>query len=62
MTHARDDTRDGCDLDFAEQPTSNTEADLFPLFAEALDPASPKTVDEEAARWRGLFGQRAWHA
>jgi hypothetical protein len=27
-----------------------------------LDPTSDKTVDEEAARWRALFGQGNWHA
>lgn len=53
---------DGCDLDFAAMPTSNVEADLFPLFAEALAPDTDTTVDETAARWRALFGQGTWHA
>lgn len=61
MTKHRDDL-DGCDLDFDEHPTSNVEAELFPLFAEALDPAVDLTVDEVAARWRALFGQGTWHA
>jgi hypothetical protein len=56
------DMLDGCDLDFTADPTTNVEADLLPLFAEALDPTSDKTVDEEAARWRALFGQGNWHA
>lgn len=55
------DDLDGCDIDLAENPTSNAEADLFPLFAEALDPNTDVTVDETAAGWRALFGQGNWH-
>lgn len=58
MTDARPDDAelDGCDLDYAEDPTPDHELELFQLFAEALDPATEKTVDEAAAEWRELFG------
>lgn len=50
-----DDFLDGCDLDFTVDPTPDDEADLFVLFAEALDPANPKTVDEAKAEWDELL-------
>lgn len=46
-----DDTLDGCDLDFTIDPTPDDEADLFVLFAEALDPASTKSIAEAKAEW-----------
>jgi hypothetical protein len=51
-----DDLLDGCDLDFTEDPTPDGEADLFVLFAEALDPATDKTVEQAEAEWRELLG------
>lgn len=46
---------DGCDIDFAEHALPDDEQDLFVLFAEALDPTTPKTVDEAKAEWDELF-------
>jgi hypothetical protein len=51
-----DDLLDGCDLDFTVDPTPDDEADLFVLFAEALDPNNPKTVEEAKAEWDEVFG------
>jgi len=51
-----DDLLDGCDLDFTEDPTPDDESDLFVLFAEALDPATPKTLQEAEVEWKGVFG------
>jgi hypothetical protein len=50
-----DDLADGCDLDFTQEPTADDDAELFVLFAEALDPRSPKTVDGVAAEWQAVF-------
>lgn len=49
-----DDSIDGCDLDFAAAATDD-DPELLALFAEALDPASPKTVEQAAAEWQALF-------
>ena len=51
-----DDLIDGCDIDFTVDPTPDDEVELFPLFAEALDPSTPKTVEEAEADWKALFG------
>ena len=50
-----DDLADGCDLDFTLEPVADDDADMFVLFAEALDPRSPKTVEQAAAEWRAEF-------
>ena len=50
------DEVDGCDLDFAVDPTPNDEVDLVTLFAEGLDPNNPKTIEEVRAEWEELFG------
>ena len=42
-----------------EEPLSEGDGELFPLFAEALDPNNPKTVEESKADWEVLFGARA---
>jgi hypothetical protein len=55
-TEDDDDTIDGCDLDYAEDPTSDEDLPYVALFAEALDPATPKTVEEAESEWRELFG------
>lgn len=46
---------DGCDIDFTEDPLPDTDTDLFVLFAEALDPNNPKTVDEAKAEWEAVL-------
>lgn len=51
-----DDFLDGCELDFAaDGATTDEEVELLPLFAEALDPNDPKTVEQAEAEWRELF-------
>lgn len=50
-----DDLLDGCDLDFTEDPLPVDEEDLFVLFAEALDPATDKTVEQARAEWEQLL-------
>lgn len=55
MTTTDHNSVDGCDIDFTEDPTSDEDVALFPLFADALDPATPKTVDEARAEWEALF-------
>ena len=45
------------DLDHPDQHDDclpEEETDLFVLFAEALDPANPKTVEEVEAEWKAL--------
>jgi hypothetical protein len=49
-----DDTLDGCELDFAEA-ASDDDPELTALFAEALDPSNPKTVEQVAAEWQAVF-------
>lgn len=50
-----DDTVDGCDIDFKEDEQADDETvELMPLFAEAVDPDNPKTVEEAAEEWREL--------
>lgn len=52
-----DDFLDGCDIDFTLEPQADDdEVELWPLFAEALDPANPKTVEQVEQEWRELFG------
>jgi hypothetical protein len=51
MTTPDDDQLDGCDLDFAEDPTSDDAVELYPLFARALDPNDPKTVADVEREW-----------
>lgn len=54
--HEHDDEFvDGCDLDFRQDILDDAESDLFVLFADALDPATPHTVAETAAEWKALF-------
>lgn len=48
-----DDDLDGCDADFAEDALDDEETELFPLFAEALDPNSPVTVEDVEREWNG---------
>jgi hypothetical protein len=50
-----DDLLDGCDIYFESLPED--EQDLFVLFAEALDPENPKTVEEAEAEWKELFNE-----
>lgn len=50
-----DNLLDGCDADFTVDPTPDAEADLFVLFAEALDPANPKTVEQAKADWEQVL-------
>jgi len=46
-----DDSLDGCELDFAEDPTDDEAVELYPLFARALDPHDPKTIADVEAEW-----------
>lgn len=46
-----DDELDGCDLDFTQVPLEDDESDLFVLFAEALDPNSPVTIEDVEREW-----------
>jgi hypothetical protein len=39
-----------------EPPLTDEEAELLPLFADALDPDTPTTVDEMERKWREIFG------
>ncbi len=48
-----DDFLDGCDIDMSEDATDDETVSLMPLFAEALDPNSPVTVEEVATAWGG---------
>lgn len=48
------DLLDGCSLDFTEDPTDDETVELMPLFARALDPDDPATVEEVAAEWHAL--------
>lgn len=41
--------------DLSEDALTEEEQDVYALFAEALDPNNPKTVDEAAAEWRELL-------
>lgn len=53
MNHIESDELDGCELDFKEgEQTSDEEVDLMPLFAEALDPESPVTIQDVEDEWR----------
>jgi hypothetical protein len=36
-------------------PLSEEEGELFPLFAEALDPNNPKTIEEAKAEWEQVL-------
>lgn len=54
-TRMDDDFLDGCDIDMSEDNTTDEEVALFPLFAEALDPNNPKTVEEAESEWRELL-------
>jgi hypothetical protein len=56
MTEPDDAFIDGCgDLLGGADPLPDENGDLFVLFAEALDPASPKTVAEVESEWSELF-------
>lgn len=54
------DDLDACDQNWNDLPDEEVlhddELELFPLFAEALDPNSPKTVEQVKAEWEELFG------
>jgi hypothetical protein len=52
-----DDLLDGCDVDFETEALPDDEQDLFVLFAEALDPENPKTVEQAEAEWKELFNE-----
>ena len=54
-----DDFMEGCDLDFTQEVTADEESGLFVLFAEALDPGDPKSVEEAEAEWKAVFGESA---
>lgn len=55
MSDQDDEFLDGCDADFTEDALPDDEAELFVLFAEALDPNTDKTVEEARAEWQELF-------
>lgn len=42
---------DGCDIDFAEHAIPDEDQEVYPLFAEALDPNSPVTVEDVEREW-----------
>lgn len=46
---------DGCETDFTLDPLPDEESDLFVLFAEALDPNDPKTIEEAKAEWEEVL-------
>lgn len=48
MAH-NDEDLDGCDVEI--EPLAPEEEELFVLFAEALDPSSPVTVEEVERQW-----------
>ena len=48
-----DDLVDGCHLDMEDGALAEGEDDLFVLFAEALDPDSPVTVEQVKNVWGG---------
>jgi len=53
MSHIESDELDGCELDFKEGPqATDEEVELMPLFAEALDPDSPVTIQDVEDEWR----------
>jgi len=37
------------------EPLSEEEGEFFTLFAEALDPDNPKTIDQAKAEWEELL-------
>jgi hypothetical protein len=53
-----DDDLDGCDDEHGilgdQPPLPDEHAEVFPLFAEALDPNSPVTVEEVEREWRQI--------
>lgn len=42
---------DGCDLDFTVHPLTEEEQELFPLFADALDFNTSKTIADVEREW-----------
>ncbi len=50
-----DDLLDGCDVDFTEEELPEEESDLFVLFADALDPNTPSTIEQRETEWKELF-------
>lgn len=53
MSEIEDDELDGCDIDFTECEQADDETvELMPLFADALDPDTPSTIEEAAEFWR----------
>jgi hypothetical protein len=56
MSAPDDDLLDHPDDLLGDDPPLEGElGDLFVLFADALDPATPTTVEQAAADWRALF-------
>jgi hypothetical protein len=55
MTEHDDSFLDGCEIDMSDDVVEPDEQPLLILFAEALDPNTPKTVDEAKAEWETLF-------
>lgn len=52
-----DDLLDGCDgagLLGDQEPMPDDHVEVFPLFAEALDPDSPVTVEQVEQEWREI--------
>lgn len=48
-----DDALDGCSLDFKEEEqTADDAVEVMPLFADALDPNTPSTLEEAVEFWR----------
>ena len=45
------DYLDGCGIDFTEDPTDDEAVELYPLFARALDPNDPKTIEDVEREW-----------
>lgn len=60
MTYEHDDL-DGCDDEHGllggEPPMPDDHVEVFPLFAEALDPDSPVTVEQVEAEWRQIVDE-----
>jgi hypothetical protein len=50
------DALDHGDIGMVEDPLPDDESDMFVLFADALDPDTPSTVEEREAEWKELFG------
>lgn len=49
-----DDLVDGCDIDFAAEPTSDDDLDALVLFAD-VDTNDPAAVEARRREWEALF-------